>query len=199
MEVGSNSGEDTLRLLEAFPESRVMAFEPDPRAAARWRQNVKNSRASLHECVVSSEQGTVQFFQSEGIPPDEQLFTDVKDWDLSGSIRRPAAHRQVHPWVKFRDPISVPSVTLDSFCASIGLFEGHNEVALIWVDVQGAEADVIAGGHETLRRTRYFYTEFSNDYLYEGQVNLKELAKLLPNFRISRIWKNDVLFENVRL
>lgn len=196
-EIGSNSGEDCVKFLEVFPKARVVSFEPDPRAAERWRRVVTSERAELHECVVSNRVGGVEFYQSEGVPPGQEKSALLDDWDLSGSIREPTAHKDLHPWVKFRKPIMVESVTLDSFIDSSGfLSDEKSEIALMWVDVQGAEADVIAGGKKTLERTRYFYTEYSNEELYDGQLGLSNLCKLLPNFAIRRLWKNDVLFEN---
>ena len=64
----------------------------------------------------------------------------------------------------------------------------ENEIPLIdfiWADVQGAERELIEGGKETLnKKTRYFYTEFSNEELYEDQPTLDEICRLLPNFKI---------------
>jgi hypothetical protein len=62
--------------------------------------------------------------------------------------------------------------------------------------VQGAEADLIKGGKRALQHTRYFYTEYSNYELYEGQPRLRSLMKLLPDFAIVARYSNDVLFEN---
>lgn len=65
--------------------------------------------------------------------------------------------------------------------------------------MQGAEGDLIAGGSETLARTRYFYTEYSNDEMYEGQPSLAQLVDMLPNFCIFRRYQWDVLFENAAM
>jgi hypothetical protein len=48
----------------------------------------------------------------------------------------------------------------------------------MWVDVQGAEDLVFAGAQETLRCTKYLYTEYCNQELYEGQLNLAQLLAL---------------------
>ena len=85
-------------------------------------------------------------------------------------------------------------MTLDSWVQK----EGIGMIDFIWADVQGAEADIIAGGKEALRNTRYLYTEYSNTELYEGQVNLNQLLKLLPDFRVVRRYEYDVLLKNGR-
>ena len=72
-------------------------------------------------------------------------------------------------------------------------------VDFIWADVQGAEGDMIRGGLRVLSRTRYLYTEWSDDELYEGQATLTEILRLLPDFRVVELWSDDVLLENTRL
>ncbi len=72
-------------------------------------------------------------------------------------------------------------------------------VDFIWADTQGAEADLIEGGRETLRRTRYFYTEYYECEMYEGQKPLRELLKMLPDFTVVARYDNDILLRNDRL
>lgn len=195
LEVGANSGQDTVLLLNAFPVAEIWCFEPEPRALKSWRKNVTDPRAKLFPIAVADFSGTVSFHQSDGVPPhvESELFPD--GWDLSGSIMRPKNHTEVHPWSSFEKTISVQCEPLDSI---IGELEdgGSLPIGLLWADVQGAEELLIRGANETLKKTRYVYTEFSNDELYEGQVSLAKLIRLLPHFRIKKLWKNDVLFEN---
>jgi len=74
--------------------------------------------------------------------------------------------------------------------------EGIDFIDFIWADVQGAEVDLIRGAETTLARTRFFYTEHSNQELYEGQINLRAMLKLLPNFKLARKYPNDALLKN---
>lgn len=55
--------------------------------------------------------------------------------------------------------------------------------------------DLIAGGAETLKSTTYFYTEFSQRELYEGQVPLEATQAALPNHGLIQRFQHDVLFE----
>jgi hypothetical protein len=81
---------------------------------------------------------------------------------------------------------------LDTWAAQNGIAR----VDFIWADVQGAEGDLISGGKDTLARTRFFYTEYSNDEWYEGQPTLAQIMDMLPNFRILQRYPMDVLLEN---
>jgi 2-O-methyltransferase len=70
---------------------------------------------------------------------------------------------------------------------------------LIFADVQGAEARLILGGQQTLRRTRYFYCEFYNVEQYERQPDIKGLLSFLPDFDLIGIYGDNALFANREL
>jgi hypothetical protein len=56
-------------------------------------------------------------------------------------------------------------------------------IDFIWADIQGAEGDLVAGGRETLARTKYVYTECFDDELYEGAPTRVALLDMLPRIR----------------
>ena len=66
-------------------------------------------------------------------------------------------------------------------------------------DMQGAEGDLVAGGRETLARTRYLYTECFDDELYEGAPTRSALLDMLPDFEVVRLYESDILLRNARL
>lgn len=189
VEIGANNGQTTAELLSAMPGATIHAFEPDPRAIAKFRNTVQHPRVHLYETAIGAKNGTVTFHQSSGA---EHLPDYSQGWDQSGSIRRPHSHLQIFPWVKFETQIEVSVMTLDSWS------EQHQVAAadFIWADVQGAESDLIEGAARFLRSTRYLYTEYSNDEQYEGQVTLAGLARRLPDFELARRYQADVLFKN---
>ena len=86
-------------------------------------------------------------------------------------------------------------IALDSFCRQQGL----DRIDFIWADIQGAEGEMVRGGMQALERTRYLYTEYSDDELYENQASMREILELLPDFRVLELWPDDVLLENRRL
>ena len=63
--------------------------------------------------------------------------------------------------------------------------------------MQGAEGDMIAGGQATLARTRYLYTEYSNEEIYEGEPTLEALLAMLPKFSVVKRYPSDVLLKNM--
>ena len=192
LEIGCNDGLDTLQFLAAMPRARVFCFEPDPRAIARFKANLgeRLGQVELFEVAISDRSGMVTFHVSHGDAPD------LPDgWDRSGSIRLPAQHLALHPWVKFPKSIEVPTCRLDDWAGE----QGVDAVDFIWMDVQGAEGDVLAGAQGVLTKTRYLYTEYDDRELYQGQLPLAGILKLLPEFQILRRYSHDVLLRNVRL
>lgn len=189
LEIGCNEGDTTRWFLETFAHPAVHCFEPDPRAAARFRRSLGGQPGiALIEAAIGAQEGTATFHMSGGTPQTGA----PHEWDASGSIRRPKEHLVRHPWCTFETTLEVPVRTLDGWRreARVG------DVDFIWMDVQGAELDVIAGGTETLARTRFLYTEYSNVELYEGQPSLRRLLRALQGFEVLARYPNDILLAN---
>lgn len=193
LEIGCNDGTHTLWFLEMFENPKVYCFEPDPRAIARFKRKVGlRSNVNLAEIALSDYNGDVIFYQSGGQRSAEHAKVMPEGWDQSGSIRRPKEHLTAHPWVTFDEKILVPTSTLDTWCDKHGI----EAVDFIWMDVQGAELDVFRGGKDTITKTRFIYTEYSDNELYEGQPNLRQLIEYLDdfNFDVLTRYPGDILF-----
>jgi len=193
LEIGCNDGTHTLWFLEIFENPKVYCFEPDPRAIARFKTKVGHrSNVNLFEIALSDHNGEVTFYQSGGQLNEEKAKAMPKGWDLSGSIRQPKEHLTIYPWVTFDQEITVATSTLDTWCDKHGILA----IDFIWMDVQGAEIDVFRGGINALTKARFIYTEYSDNELYKGQFNLRQLMKYLKNFNVLIRCPRDVLFGN---
>jgi FkbM family methyltransferase len=195
LEIGCNDGMHTQKFLDTFAGARVYGFEPDERARRRFQAAVHDPRAQLFATAVGAIDGVTTFYPSTGAPDAEWAAKLPEGWDISGSIRVPKEHREVHPWCHFGPGMDVAVTRLDTWAKT----HAQEHIDFIWADVQGAEGDLIAGGRKTLAKTRYFYTEYSNRELYEGQLNLAAILRLLPDFEVIRRYKGDVLLRNKRL
>jgi len=189
LECGANDGTDTNRFLARWPGAEVHCFEPEPRAAERWRANVVSDRARLHEVAIGERDGEATFHRSSGHHPDGN-----GPWDQSGSLRRPTGHLERWTWVTFTETLTVATRSLDSWAADHGI----GAVDLVWADVQGAEGDLVRGGAATLARTRYLYVETSDEGLYEGQARFADLLAALPGWRVMARFPDDALLRNPR-
>lgn len=189
LEIGCHHGTHTLWFLDMFDSPRIFCFEPDPRAALRFKQNLGDRpEISFYEYAIGSKNGETTFYMSSG--RKNELMPE--DWDYSGSIRKPKYHLKLHPWCKFEENIIVNTKTLDTWCQETTI----DKIDFIWMDVQGAEIDVIRGGRNVLKKTRYLYTEYSNKELYEGQISLKQLLKELVDFEVVVRYTEDILLRN---
>ncbi len=170
---GSKDGSHTLLFLEAMPGIQLYCFEPDSRPIARFKETIGDDpRVRLCEAAVAGIDGEGPFHASTG------KAGHMADWDFSGSIHKPTGHLEKSPEIRFKPPVDVPYIRLDTWLDAT--LSSKTIIDFIWADTQAAEGDMITGGQETLRRTRYLYTEFYNRPMYEGQLKLTEVHWILP-------------------
>jgi FkbM family methyltransferase len=192
LDIGCNSGDETEQFLRLFPKATIYCFEPDPRARASFLNRIGEGRVELFDIAIGAVDGTIDFYQSGGTPPAKY---GREVWDLSGSIRKPKNHYELAPWVTFDSVLEVTVNRLDTWAST------HNvsRVDFIWADVQGAEVDLLRGGPNTLKNTRFLYTEYHDHELYEGQATLQELLEIIPDFETVRRYPGDVLLRNTKI
>lgn len=127
-DVGANFGLHSVALAQRFPDARIDAFEPAPRALALLRANVAKNAATgvvIHPVAVSSASG------------DATITTEFSTGNrlLIASDRIPPRCERVR------------AVRLDDFWAA----EGRPAVHLVKIDVEGAEWHVLRGAEQLLR------------------------------------------------
>jgi FkbM family methyltransferase len=130
LDVGANVGAYTLMFAAwVGDEGRVFAFEPAPEALAGLRTHVAlngfSSRVDIVEAAVSSSAGRAPFAVHR-----------------SGGASSLSVNAVDHPLM-----LSVPTETIDGFCAARGI-----QPEVIKIDVEGAELDVLIGARRTLAR-----------------------------------------------
>jgi FkbM family methyltransferase len=194
VEIGCNIGEDTRKFRYIYPNARIVCFEPDPRNLRTLNENGVKDIAEVYPYAVSNMVGSTVFHMSTGdvgtVDPNNDFIN--MDWSLSSSLKKPTGHLIQHTWITFPNSVNVETVTLDDFKPL-----KNTKIDFMWVDVQGAEDLVFSGAKETLKRTRYVYTEYSNVELYENQLNLNQLLKLFgDSWEIVHDFGGDVLLKN---
>jgi len=193
LEIGCNDGGDTLEFLAEFPGCRIHCFECDPRPIRAFRSSVTDDRCQLHEVALSNRTGVAVLHMSGGT---HDAIVPREEWDLSSSLLEPTAHLLAHPWVTFERTCQVETARLDDWARRVIPDE---VVDFIWMDVQGAEHLVIAGGASTFARTRFCYFEYSDSELYRGQETLRALLRALSTYRLLATHQNNALAVNTAL
>lgn len=193
LEIGTNDGEDSEQFINCFEKIQLYCFEPDPRAINRFKTRMKKySNYKLYEIAISNNNGEIDFHLSGGNNPGMPWYGD---WDKSSSIKNPKYHLLQHKWCIFDKLIKVKTKKLDDWAIENDI----DYIDFIWVDVQGAEREMIEGAIEILKKTRYLYTEFDDVELYEGQPNLNDILKMLPDFKVVKFIENNVLLKNDKI
>ncbi len=129
--VGANVGIHTLQLAEKVgPTGTVVAFEPNPHAAALLRRNVEFNnyagRVTIVQAAVGEVEGTTDFF--------------VAGFDGMGRAQRP------NPLLGEKTSrVSVPVVTLDTFVKS-----QRRRPDCIVMDIEGWEIAALRGARTLL-------------------------------------------------
>lgn len=134
-DIGANLGYTAMLMARAVgPKGRVFAFEPEPRNLSRLARHVESNPEGRRVTVVAvavgarSGQGRLKIHRSTSMGK------------LVGAPGRDVPYASV---------VSVPLVTLDRFVA-----RGGPPPHIVKIDVEGAEAQVLAGMRRILERDR---------------------------------------------
>jgi len=185
-EIGCRQAEDTVVFAQNFPNARILCFEPLASNAEKASENIKNyNNIVLFECALCDKIGNADFWVS----------SDSADFNGSSSLKEPKEHLDMFSHVKFNEKIKVATFTLDYIVKQ----QDVDHIDFIWSDTQAGEKEVILGGQDILKKTKYFYGEFYNNEVYEGQTGgYKDWAKHLPgNWSVLQEFPNEVLMVNL--
>ena len=185
--LGAYHGEDDAEFQSlVFPGRELLHImvEPDPMNCRRIRRDFRLSKMRrLIPGAVASKSGRRAFYRS----------FDRKDGSAgSGSLLEPVGHLKEFPDVDFPIIQEVYCYTLDQLFEFCEL----SKIDLLWVDVQGAESEVIEGGRDALARTRYLFLEAEKQELYRGQVLREGLLAMLPGWKLIADFDYNVLLKN---
>lgn len=192
VELGAHTGEDG-EIFErcCMPGAKLthVMVEPDPR---NCEQILKRHRPAadwrLWQGAVADTHGLREF----------HTCWNTRDTSrASGSLLAPTAHLIHFPFIKFESTINVPCFTLDR----IYEVERITKIDLLYVDVQGAERLVIAGGQNALRHTRYAFMEAEPEVeLYEGEALKPELTQIMADlgWEVTGDFTYNLMFRNTR-
>lgn len=186
IEIGAHIGTDTEKIIELLRKPyQYYAFEPDARDVKRLLEAQAKIGFFTFPWAVGDIDGIVPFYLSDGITGKGKgrQFTDAS------SLKRPKGNTVARPWMRFEEVVEVRCIKLDTFCKNIP------HIDFIWADIQGAELEMIEGGKETLKKTRYLYTE-CQEGMYHGQPGFEKIKEALPGWDVVFRTKTDVLLRN---
>lgn len=173
-DIGACEGLSSVRYLSIFNKSTIFTFEPVPNNFKQVLKNKeKNNLKNLHafELGLSSKKGEATFYVSSGKPPNKDTPTDnsTSFGNKSSSLYKPSKTKEVHPWLKFKESITIKTDTLENFCNEHKI----DTIDFIHMDVQGAELMVLEGANKMISNIKSVWLEVEKIELYENQA-LKE-------------------------
>ena len=173
LEIGAHYGEDTLRFLETFAESKIYCFEPDPRNIKIFKKYVKSDNVFLQTLALSDFNKRAEFYQSYsehcGDVPEKYDWIAKEEYvneklNNSGSSSLKKGYKN-----SLEVPIYVDTIRFDTWYdkTKIGIID------FAWIDVQGAEKEVLSGMGDEIKNINFIWIEYG-EREYEGAMSRTE-------------------------
>lgn len=186
-DIGSRDCVQSIEFYNAFPNSKIYAFECNPNTIDICKKNIEqySDRITLIEGAVCDYNGNVTFYPIN----QQKTITTWKDGNPgASSIFKSNSKYTIETYVQ--DEITTQCHRLDSVMDKYCI----PKVDIIWMDLQGAELLALKGLGNYLDNVKYINTEVSYKEMYTGQVMFDELNNyiLSNNFII----KNNLSLHN---
>ena len=177
VDVGAHTGQFSLLARALHPRARIVAFEPLPEAAERFRRVFAGDpNVVLHQVAIAPRHSPATLHVSAR--PDS-------------SSLLPITRRQVErfPGTAERATVEVEAAPLDAFLKPADL----RPPALLKIDVQGFELEVLRASRALLGGFEHVCVEASFEVLYEGQALAGEVAACLHWHGFSEVQRYNVI------
>jgi FkbM family methyltransferase len=194
-DIGSRDCIQSIEFYNAFPNSKIYAFECNPNTLDICKINIApySDRITLIEGAVCDYDGNIKFYPIN----QQKTITTWKDGNPgASSIFKSNGQYTYETYVQ--DEIITQCHRLDSIMNKYGI----SNVDIIWMNLQGAELLALKGLGNHLQNVKYIYTEVSYKEMYSGQVMFNELNNFILSNEFSIInnltlqgWQEDVIYE----
>ena len=193
VDVGANVGQFSLLIRNEHPKANIIAFEPLAGPAKTYQKLFADDpQVEFHQVAIGPTSETVDMHVSQSIDSSSLLpISNLQEEQFPGT--KEAGHERVTvgPMTDFISPDHI------------------RKPALLKIDVQGFELEVLKSAETLLRNFKWVYVEASFLTLYEGQALADEVIAHLQarNFRLKGLYspsydkhgqavQADFLFEN---
>lgn len=174
VDIGANKGQFTLACRALSPASKIISFEPLPNVAARFAEFFKDDQSvRLYRAAIGPFQG------------QELMHLSAKD-DSSSLLPMGDAQVKAFPGTEEVGTIHVDVAPLDHFLKLSDI----SAPALLKIDVQGYEYEVLLGCESLIASFDHVYCECSFLELYTGQKLVDSIADWLyrHGFRLAGVY-----------
>jgi len=166
VDVGAFDGGTSSYFSRKFPAIKVYSFEPNPcHLPALADLAVRNQHIVVRPMVLGVCRGESMLFRTR-----DSLSCSLLDPDDAQLRLMPKASADGF------DPLKAVPVQVSTLAEELG---AASRILLLTLDAQGTELDILQGGFETLRKTKYVLTEMNNHSLYKKICQYYEVDDML--------------------
>jgi len=178
LDIGSRDGYVAMEFREWFPNAAVYAFECDPVGITVCQRNLKGTGVTLVESAVSDQDGTASFNHITANPGTSSLLLPAIDFLARGIATSNHIESQ-----------TVKCLRLDTWAVD-------KVPEVVWIDVQGAELQVLKGMGEMLAKVSVVFLEAATSEVYRGQALKDDIIGYLEGLgfklvREQRYWEME--------
>lgn len=165
MEVGAFEADFSRRMKKRFPTAEVLAFEANPRVYEQYAEAASSNGVDYRHLAIGAEAGTAHIH----IP------IHIGDRDMP-FVNRMGSLNVIQMQNSEVVSVEVPTQRLDDVCRNIS-----PGPAVLWIDVEGAIDQVLAGAHQTLSRCTMLFCELELSQVWSGQLLSGEIRSALAD------------------
>lgn len=175
LDLGSRDGLQSRELAEAFPNTTIFAFEPNPDTIGQVFLNTANLNVKVVNAAVGEENKIVDFYRTtHGNPGASSVYLKSGKYDYIENYQQ-------------APPIQVPCIRLDTF-----LSDKIDFVDAVWADIQGSELSALKGMGKLLDDVKVIFLEVEFKEMYKGQPLYDEIDTFLKGKGFKQVWIKKV-------
>ena len=167
LDVGTRDLEESIQLSQAFPDARIIAFEPNPKQFQYCQELSKNyPNIEVHEYACSDEESIVDFWivnENQGASSMLEPIEINAGWQYG--------YRSC-TWDKIS---GIRARRIDNVLRELGV----GRVDIVWMDVQGVELKALKGMGTYIDHIKIIHAEAALRPFYKGHILKNELEEWL--------------------
>lgn len=162
-DVGANIGQFSIATSHFYPRADIFSFEPDPDTFNIFKKNAKGHKnIKAYNYAFGNEDGTLEFNKN--------------------SYHHSSSFLNLHKENSHFPGGNITTIKVDIFRLDAKVEDFIiQKPALLKLDVQGFELQVLKGGLKSLSQFNYILIEVSLDMLYDNQPDFSQINNFLES------------------
>jgi FkbM family methyltransferase len=177
LDVGANVGLYSLELRQAFPNSKIVSFEPNPLTYEQLKREVAGRKIEVENLGIGSKEENLRIYAYQnGVVSGhatlyKEMFTERRGQDSL-------------------DEFGVQMTTLDRYCERNGIIQ----VDFLKLDTEGHELEGLRGAKKLLEDKKIKAIQFEFDEMnIFSRIYLKDFYDLLKGYNFFRLDSNRLI------